>query len=83
MWILFEDLLEVGRTRGEYHLVGLDPASVHAQADVHEVIVQPVIVQGVGEVAQVVVPPQRILLGGGHCGVAFWSLLLPSIRLSF
>lgn len=69
MWVLLEYLLKVGRAGGEYHLVGLDPASIHAQADVHEVIVQPVVVQGVGEVAQVVVPPQRVLLGGGHCGV--------------
>jgi len=77
MGVLLEDLLEVRRAGREHHLVGLDPASIDAEADVHEVIVQPVVVQGVGEVAQVVVPPQRILLGGGHRGVLFGSTSCP------
>lgn len=58
MWILLEYLLEVGRARGEHHLVGLYLAPIHTQADIDEIIVQPVIIQRVGQMPQIVVPAQ-------------------------
>lgn len=67
MRILFEYFLEVGRARAEHHFVRLDSTPIHAQADIDEIIVQPMIVQRICQMSQVVVPAQRILLCGGHC----------------